>query len=608
MPDKRKTIAIQITAIALAALAAFGVITYARGRASSPADEDPYVSDVPADTPDLPADETDLPDLPTGTEPPPVTGPAEPSFPGYDEELAAVPEVTDGAVSGMKVYRGLYDPESCVLAAVSKEGGYADGYSLRDGPVRRVESAEAGNGATVCTETYETGPLPVLTPYYGYLLYDDGYTVRLLDPRGRVLLRDVSEYTPTGYRDLSGHPLFKRGDSYYYYYDGVNSTPGTVASDRITPEDIYGFPADVIPEAYNNVDSFSEITPSLPDAAGMVECTVDENYFNGLAIPSSYENRNDSGIFRFCEHRVIRNVTNQAQINAREAEIAAYDAGIAAGTVDPSTPRPQPIDPTYTEEDQGFFWGYVDRNGDYVLTPRYERAYDFSSEGLAVVSDPDAPGKGRLCVIDANGTVRINAYKKVFYDVELGNVKVRDGHYLPDTFGPENAGMLGFDRGLLRVRRRLLFASGGVRSETDALVNESGGIFNIPGGYTLVGYSDGIALLEKNGKYGYMDHTGVWILQPDLTYAEPFCEGLAAAGYADGHIGMIDRKGNAVLPQVFDFVSSCSDGVVAAFSAGHGWTVYNKLSRLTYEEPVNPILMIKKRLLAQAAYDAFIAG
>lgn len=611
MPNNRvKTAVIQITAAALAVIAAFCVIIYSRRSAEGPVgpDADQTSESLPAndETTAVPVTEADPADSVTD---PPETLPPAPDVPDYEKALADFPSTAVVSLEGLSVYKGAYDRSSCKLAIARPDISFPDAYSLRDVPTRKVVREDAGGAAYYYYETTEQAPGRVLTPYFGYLLYDDGTSVKLLDPEGKTLVEDISEYSPVGHRDLSGHPLFKKEDGYFYYYDGTQTTPATVVADRIDPTAALEYPADTFPGAYWNVDDYSEITPSLPEEAGMVECTVDENYFNGVAINSSYETAQTGDIFRFCEHRVIRTVTNQAEIDARSAEIASYRAGVADGTVDPSVPEPQPVEPVISEEDLGFFWGYLDPEGDYILTPQYSRAYEFSEEGLAVISDPEAPDKGRTVVIDRTGAIKINAYKNVFYNIELGNVRVRDGHYLPDTYGAESTGMLSFDHGLALVRRRVILASGGrVLSEENALINTKGGLINVPGGYNIVAYSDGMILLERDGRYGYMDHTGRWIVQPELTFAEPFCEGLAAAGYAEGQIGMIDKEGRTVVPMVFDAVSSCSDGVIAAYSAGNGWTVFNKMSAALFEEPVHPVLKIKKRLLVEKAYKAYTDG
>ena len=74
--------------------------------------------------------------------------------------------------------------------------------------------------------------------------------------------------------------------------------------------------------------------------------------------------------------------------------------------------------------------------------------------------------------------------------------------------------------------------------------------------------------------------------------------------YSNSAVCMIDLSGNVVLPMVYNYISDCSDGVVTAFSQGHGWTLFNKFSTQTYTEKVNPILKIKKRILADAAFEA----
>ena len=609
--NKRKTVIIQVAAVLFALAVAFVAILYARGvfdftfidRPETGSGEDTLDTADPADT-DRPDDTTADPAETTGT-PGPDDGPA---FMTYDEAMAAIASDGDAAYKGFKLYGGLYDPADCALVRTAADNAFSESYAVRDAQTRVVNRGDGWRGGISYTETTELKPRPVLTPYFGYLIYDDGSRLRLLDSKGKALAGgDVTDYQPTGYRDLAGNPLFKKGDIYYYYYDGAEPRPDTVVADRITADDIWQYPAAEYPDAYWNVDVVSEITPTLPDSAGMVECTVDPSYLTGVALPSSYESHaDDTGIFRFCEHRILRTVTNQAQVDARTAEIEEWSRGVASGELPPDTPAPDPIDPVYREEDQGYFWGYLDANGNYVITPQYELAFDFSSEGLAVITDPEAPGTGRTIVINGSGSTVINAYRSVYYIAERGNARVRDSHFLPDTYGVESAGMLSFDRGMLRVRRRLLEGSS-VVSETEELINTRGQLFALPGGYRLVGYSDGVALLEKDGLYGYLDYTGRWIVQPVLTYAAPFSEGLAAAGY-EGHVGLIDTSGKVVLPMVFTYVTDCSDGVVAAFAEGHGWTLYNKISKKEYTEPSNPILAIKKRLLTQAAYDEQLAA
>ena len=606
--SRRKTVIMRLTAIALALLSAFIVILYARGVFDFTFIDrpDPPAYTAEDDAPAPPEDGVSDVDyvVPNTVENDDGTV----SFPDYDSAAAGLAADVDYAGRGYTLYKGLYSGDDCALVRVSAFEAPTQDYALRDAATRTVTRTEKPNGSYSYAEGGETSPRPVLEPYYGYIVCDNGTTLELRDSSGNRLMGDITAFVPTGYRTLAGDPLFKSGDDYYYYYDGANLREGTVVVDRVTADDYLAY-TDPAPAACADVDPATDVTPTLPEGAGMVLCTVDQSYFNTLRLNSSYESAPaDTGLYRICVHRVERTVVNQAEIDKRNAEIAAWRAAAAGGTTKANRPvtgeEPQPIEPVYQDKEAVDLWGYIDASGNYLLEPRYKAAYDFASNGVAVVLDPDGEAQGRMIALNKTGGTAFNAYRSIIYIVERANTPVRDGHYMPDTFGIENDGMLEFRYGLLRVRRRMIdTANGSVTvKETDALVNAGGKIFNLPGGYELVAYSDGVALLEKDGRYGYMSCTGRWIVQPKYTYARPFSEGLAVVGYKDSAVCMIDTSGNVVLPMVYNHISDCSDGVVVAYSQGHGWSLFNKISTRRYEEKVNPILALKKRLVAENAY------
>ena len=45
----------------------------------------------------------------------------------------------------------------------------------------------------------------------------------------------------------------------------------------------------------------------------------------------------------------------------------------------------------------------------------------------------------------------------------------------------------------------------------------------------------------------------------------------------DGVSGMIDTDGNFVIPMIFDYVSSISGGIAAAYDDACGWVLFNKV-------------------------------
>ena len=99
-------------------------------------------------------------------------------------------------------------------------------------------------------------------------------------------------------------------------------------------------------------------------------------------------------------------------------------------------------------------------------------------------------------------------------------------------------------------------------------------------------YSDGVAAVRQNGKWGYVDETGTpvteFVYEPLLssdTFSRealvPYSahEGLIPV-MKDGKCGVIDTQGNEVVPCIFDGITSVYDGAVWAKQNGQ-WGVLN---------------------------------
>ena len=208
------------------------------------------------------------------------------------------------------------------------------------------------------------------------------------------------------------------------------------------------------------------------------------------------------------------------------------------------------------------------------ITTKYLKAFNFSSNGLAVVG---LSGSRNVKIINTANKSMIGSSE--WYIYPGSGTYVVYVYKLPDTFGIESIGCSGFDNGWLRVREqalsRLASSKDTIYGDVDILINADGERFNIPDGYTLEGYSDGVLLLSnKLGNYGYYSINGYWIAQPIYTYARPFIQGLAVVGYADGTVGMIDTEGNIVMPFVFNSLSDVSSGVICGYVEGIGWNTY----------------------------------
>ena len=216
-----------------------------------------------------------------------------------------------------------------------------------------------------------------------------------------------------------------------------------------------------------------------------------------------------------------------------------------------------------------------------VTKPNYDLAYDFVG-GLACVTSKNDANRGGMYFINQYGWQVQTTF--VLYLSELDRYSIWD-YALPASRGIENIGFFYYDHGLTRVRYQVIdygyWLSGRIRvaSDEDKLIRTDGSIYELPHGYTLKGYSEGMILLERDGLYGFMDYTGGWIAEPCYVSATPFVGGLAVLETPDGRFGMIDTQGNIVLPFTYDYISLPSSGLVAAFREENGWLVMKVMSR-----------------------------
>ncbi len=237
------------------------------------------------------------------------------------------------------------------------------------------------------------------------------------------------------------------------------------------------------------------------------------------------------------------------------------------------------------DEESGLF-GYANANGAvHNLGYRYQRVYNFNN-GFGCIVDEN----GFMHWLDENLRTAISELPQYRYNGyhiwSSSNRRLYHVYLRPDTFGEESRGMFYFDNGLILVRRQTIDAghhdlaynsSWDVVTDTEVLIRRDDTEFPLPPDYKLVSYSNGMILLEKNGKYGFMNYLGKWIVQPVYDYAEPYCEGLAVIGNGE-KMGLVDTSGNFVTPMIFDTIENVSGGIVAAWSDADGWVLFNKMT------------------------------
>lgn len=211
--------------------------------------------------------------------------------------------------------------------------------------------------------------------------------------------------------------------------------------------------------------------------------------------------------------------------------MAGYDKPRAEAVAD---------EPLFQIEDRGL-GGFIDKSGRIVIPPCFDIAAEFS-EGLASFERDQMWG-----YLDRSGKVVIE----------------------PRFLWAEE-----FSEGLARVQiagsRLGPGAAWGFIDRTGAIVID-GRQINNPGLQGMDGvygrdraFRQGRALIEIDGKKGFIDKSGRMAIPPRYTYAYPFSEGLAAVTMSptgDDGWGHIDVSGQWVVQPRFGWASSFSDGL-----------------------------------------------
>lgn len=180
-------------------------------------------------------------------------------------------------------------------------------------------------------------------------------------------------------------------------------------------------------------------------------------------------------------------------------------------------------------------WGYIDHNGKQVIKAVFASATSFS-DGLAFV----VPGGGAPQAIDKNGIVQFS---------------------LPDAQGAEN-----FSEGLAAYSKL------GPNSELWGFVNKKGEVIIDPTYRATSYFSSGLcAVMNRNGKWGYIDASGRVAIEFIYNDARPF-EREHAKVLTHRGWGVIDKAGRyALQPRYADVDIDGADRYLVKHSDTWGW-------------------------------------
>lgn len=254
------------------------------------------------------------------------------------------------------------------------------------------------------------------------------------------------------------------------------------------------------------------------------------------------------------------NENGMLAINAHYREVTPFKEGLAAvvpegsklwGYLDrngrmaiPATfDKAEPFSEGYASVRQNHKWGIIDRQGNFILSPEYQEQIGPFKEGLAAipytrfVCNPVDYSKQRFEPIDSTR-------------LETTCVKYinKSGRVVMTVYpSPE------LSKRYIRLDQQECVSSWDGKNPNHLFG------FRPKAGFE---FSEGLSVLRRGEKYGYIDHSGKLAIPAKFDYAWPFREGRAVV-YADfngGRYSFIDKNGKLISPFLYCQVQDFSEG------------------------------------------------
>ncbi len=199
-------------------------------------------------------------------------------------------------------------------------------------------------------------------------------------------------------------------------------------------------------------------------------------------------------------------------------------------------------------------WGYVDKNGFVVIPPLFNDAYSFY-DGLA----------------------KVLVGKKYGYIDTSGNYVVLPKFDYADNFS-DNVAQASFefkDTTYINKTGKTIF-----RAKNDFIYN----------------YSEGVAPMLVNNKYGYIDKKGKTYIAPQFEEVRSFHDGLAFVK-RNGKWGLINLKSRYIISPVFEAVREFNNEL-AAVKINNKWGFINKSGNFVIEPVYNAVRDFSENIAA----------
>lgn len=206
-------------------------------------------------------------------------------------------------------------------------------------------------------------------------------------------------------------------------------------------------------------------------------------------------------------------------------------------------------------QNENGLWGYIDRQGQTVISPAWTVA-DIFSEGRARIGSGSGDIR-KYGLIDASGnlvvplTDNVSSYWEDMATVTNGGTVSYIDLEGNDVFGRTWESASPFHEGLAAV------VSEG--SDLIGFINTSGEQVIAAQWERSYGFSEGLAAVRKDKLWGYIDSSGAVVVEPQYDDCDDFCNGLAPVEKDDWE-GYIDASGTVVIPLQYERVTCFMDG------------------------------------------------
>ena len=249
-------------------------------------------------------------------------------------------------------------------------------------------------------------------------------------------------------------------------------------------------------------------------------------------------------------------------------------------------------------------WGFINNKGDVIIQPQFDKAEPFS-DGLALVEVDTMDGfidtKGAYVIkpqyyiafsfSEGLAAVCKSAESNFGYIDTSGNLVIDHNYFWADSFSEGSAAVRMPDNGKMgyidksgniiiagKYDRAYLFSDGLGRIEEDGQNSPPNsrrvGFIDKQGTQVIdffdgaEDFSEGLAAVRVNWKWGFIDMTGDIVIPPVYGLVDSFSEGYTSVECENDKYAFIDKTGAQITNCSFDDTSSFNEGLAGVLLGG----------------------------------------